>query len=325
MNENNNLNITKKDLNRFFRHCIIKHFKTRIDKFLKINPQNSKRINHRKLLNETDGNNLIGDFLNQKSPFFISRFGSVECDIMANYHLLKIKRIDCYDKRLIKESKMNAGMFSNNEIGFETFSRYCKNAISQMDACGYWFLPHDNILYKIYGKRNLQYFKLMGLESYLYENPWTKCLEGKKVLVVSSYAKTIESQYKKRELLFKNKDTLPDFTLITYTPVISSGNNVVKYKTWEEALLKMRDDILKLDFDVALLSCGSYGMPLGGLLRSEGKSVIHVGGCLQMIFGIKGNRWDVKDYSDKYYNKHWVRSNENKPKDADLIEEACYW
>ena len=58
------------------------------------------------------------------------------------------------------------------------------------------------------------------------------------------------------------------------------------------------------DFDIAMVSCGGFGMILSDYIFSQlGKSVIYVGGCLQLFFGINGNRWKNHDKISKMINK----------------------
>lgn len=60
-------------------------------------------------------------------------------------------------------------------------------------------------------------------------------------------------------------------------------------------------------------------------------------GSLQLLFGIRGKRWEDPNYGvqewgiapgsySKLSNEHWVRPGENeKPKNANAVEGACYW
>ena len=49
-----------------------------------------------------------------------------------------------------------------------------------------------------------------------------------------------------------------------------------------------------------------------------------IGGALQLLFGIKGRRWD-REFSS-IYNDAWVRPEENeKPRNANSVEGGCYW
>jgi hypothetical protein len=89
----------------------------------------------------------------------------------------------------------------------------------------------------------------------------------------------------------------------------------------------MCNDISKIDFDVALLAAGGYGMPLCGFIKQQlNKGAIYVGGCLQLFFGIKGRRWDTNPEVTKYYNEFWVRASEEEtPRVSNQIEGGCYW
>jgi hypothetical protein len=50
-------------------------------------------------------------------------------------------------------------------------------------------------------------------------------------------------------------------------------------------------------FDVALLGCGGFGMPLLAYIKSlpHKPSGIYIGGALQLFFGIHGARWFQND------------------------------
>ena len=51
-------------------------------------------------------------------------------------------------------------------------------------------------------------------------------------------------------------------------------------------------------------------------------------GVTQLLFGIKGKRWEdyvVWPYMN-LFNDHWVRPGASeKPKNATVVEGACYW
>jgi hypothetical protein len=53
-----------------------------------------------------------------------------------------------------------------------------------------------------------------------------------------------------------------------------------------------------------------------------GKSAIHLGGEMQLLFGIKGKRWE----NSNIYNSAWTRPDpEDTPINANSIEDGCYW
>lgn len=54
----------------------------------------------------------------------------------------------------------------------------------------------------------------------------------------------------------------------------------------------MKKKISTIDFDIASIGCGAYGLPLAGFIMEElHKKAIYMGGGTQWLFGIKGRRW----------------------------------
>ena len=91
--------------------------------------------------------------------------------------------------------------------------------------------------------------------------------------------------------------------------------------------MTMQNDIDKIDFDIALLGCGAYGMPLGSFIKTKKKkTAIYIGGGLQILFGIKGTRWDSHEVVSNLYNSYWTRPSDlEKPNNHMSVENGCYW
>ena len=124
--------------------------------------------------------------------------------------------------------------------------------------------------------------------------------------------------------MFENKNVLPKFELKTLKSVQSLGGEKTKYLTWFDALHSMEKKIDKIDFDVAIIGCGAYGLPLAAYIKRKGKQAIHLGGATQILFGVKGKRWE--DRKLKYINKYWINPDEkDKPKNFKKVENGCYW
>lgn len=111
-----------------------------------------------------------------------------------------------------------------------------------------------------------------------------------KVLVVHPFVDSIKSQYENnRERLFDDPDVLPRFKeLILVRAVQSIVGTRTDYVDWFEALKHMEDEISQLDFDIALIGCGAYGMALAAHVKRMGKQAVHLAGWTQMLFGIYG-------------------------------------
>jgi hypothetical protein len=126
---------------------------------------------------------------------------------------------------------------------------------------------------------------------------------NRKILIVSPFSQSVIHQYQQRSGLHRGI-ALPQFELITYTSPVtysSLGNYwqrpiQAKSSNWSQELERMTEEILALDFEVALLSCGSYAMPLGVAIAETNRSALYLGGVLNPLFGIYGLRYDTPFY-----------------------------
>ena len=279
------------------------------------------RIYRQALEDDNAVNALIG-MITGSTPFLFSRWGIVEGDsiykMRAGRYLLPE---DCM------HLKQWSGVFPVTERVLKKYSKIMENAAREIDIlCAFYWHRHLEKLIEWYSPNAV--ITSSVLEYPFFVNPWTKVLAGMRVLVVHPFAELITKQYKRRDKLFANTDVLPEFDLITYKAVQSLGGSDA-YRDWVEALYTMQDEISKMDFDIALIGCGAYGMPLGAFIKSQmHKKAIHMGGSLQILFGIKGKRWESEGYNyhNVLYNEYWVRPTDDlKPQNYKAVEDGCYW
>jgi len=299
--------------------------------------------------NRESVNSRLYSLLINDSPCMISRYGSIEIAVALTYLIQnsnesKIKKILDYiidktdmpwiDKIFYMPISRNAGVFNPTPDILERFAqRYLEDSplIDLIASVHYKekFMPL---------RKDCQFVHFETLYPFFVNNPWTMALEGKKVLVVHPFAETIQKQYAKRDLLFDDPRILPKFELKCIKAVQSIADQKVDFNDWFEALHYMETEISKVDFDICILGCGAYGLPLAAFVKRMGKKSVHLGGGTQLLFGIKGKRWEdnytwtyntpVKldlNYKD-LFNKHWVRPDQNEiPDSAQKVENACYW
>ncbi len=272
---------------------------------------------------------VITEAIISDTPCMISRLGIVELDATLGFRkgvplsfLRKIYPFWVGETTKIK-MQTNAGFFPNTNSMMSRFSDLMFGILSEIDIITI-FREVESLAVK----HNCIKIKAPYLEPFWNNEPWTAQLNGKKVLVIHPFAESIHRQYAKRELLFDNKDILPEFASLTIIKAVQSiGGETNGYKSWFDALHYMEDEIDKVDYDVALIGCGAYGMPLAAHCKKMGKKAVHLGGALQLLFGIRGNRWETEqDIYKQFMNEHWVRPLENeRPNAAQNVENACYW
>ena len=299
-----------------------------------------------KEMNPDIASDIIYETLNSENPCMISRFGSVE--ILCAYNYLGIYKYKhnwwkyitdkspqfWWNKVGLQSMQNNAGFFPLEE---EYIIQFCEKLIKdakEIDILGSW--RREERLFIDPQKTKL--VQLLLLEPYHSSNPWSRILAGKKVLVVHPFANTINHQYNHyRALLFKNQKVLPEFELHTVKAEQTIGGNS-SFHSWFDALKFMENEMDSIDYDICLIGCGAYGLSLAAHVKRQGKKAVHLGGALQLLFGIKGKRWLNPHYGTKslpfihenYYrnlmNEYWtVPSKDETPITAEMVENACYW
>jgi hypothetical protein len=283
---------------------------------------------------ETDekATSLIINLLNSNSPAMIARFGSVEIKTViyprtSRYVKPLLKKLMGYSPKTgeFLHMKLNAGFFPSNINTISDFSNLMYEDMKELDILGSWRFEESFL------RSNFPYSKVVkldNLEPYLQDNPWSKTLEGKNVLVIHPFSNTIETQYhNKRSLLFRDPRVLPKFkSLQTIRAVQTIAGNISEFENWFQALEHMKTEIDKKVFDVAIIGCGAYGFPLAAHIKRLGKKAVHLGGATQILFGIKGKRWVDNPKFSSIINDHFVFPlNEDKVDNASVVEDACYW
>lgn len=305
-----------------------------------------KRINKKKVLQKEfigdryiyDGqkaSDLILETLKLDKPCLIARYGTTELSIVEYFLNFKTKN-NCKFLTSLKSNIENlSGFFPTTDHLLSRFSCEFIKVIQNVDILGVRFKLYDACFFEQedyfveHHSPNAVLVHVHQISPYDIEKPWMQYLQGKKVLVIHPFEETIKSQYKKREKLFKNPDlVLPSFELKTLKAVqsLGDGKSELPFETWFEALEHMQRKIDETDFDIALIGAGAYGIFLGDYIKRKGKKAIHVGGALQLLFGIRGRRWDKSDVISKLYNEYWVLPSQTEtPRGSNKVEGACYW
>jgi len=270
------------------------------------------------------GNDIIRHEIKNEKASMIARFGSTEIKAIL-FPALPIAVKPFVRKRVFSRMRDLSGFFPMEEKAIERFSRLMLDDMQLLDILGSWRVEEKLLAKHFPRAKNVA---LQTLEPYLSENPWSEVLEGHKVLVVHPFSSTIERQYhEKRAKLFSDQRILPQFkSLETIKAVQTIAGNSGEFQSWFDALDSMKTAIDSKDYDVAILGCGAYGFPLAAHVKRMGKKAIHLGGSTQILFGIKGRRWDNHPLISPLYNEHWVRpAPEDVPIDANKVENGCYW
>ena len=283
----------------------------------------SNVIGCERALSANEGGGLISKSIESGRPFVAGRMGTTELKILHQAIEVKLGFRKEFTTEACEDIKTYSGVFPVDQDSIHRFSSLMFDSLRHVDLLAQ--LGHIDYVKKTFAPE-ARFARLHCLEPYYLEDPWSSRLVSKKVLVVHPFSSTIESQYLKRGSLFENDVILPEFELVTYAPVQSVALAESSFSSWFDALDAMTNDISKIDFDVAIVGAGAYGLPLAVRLKGMGKIAIHVAGATQVLFGIKGKRWDNHPIISKMYNEHWVRPSESeRPVGFQMVEGGCYW
>lgn len=300
-----------------------------------------KSLRVRRHIDLENADEFISELIKKGAPGLVGRLGGTEARFIGEY--LKLKRIQRIGIPLSLSASLSprwskrksevfaqAGFYFEDWVDVERFCSEYLQALVDTDVLGAWgvaFTWPEAIGLNPNTTRVIPVgFTAPWVDPYSSNgSPWSQSLEGKRVLVVSGFASSIQNQHKQVDKVFTSVD-FPNFELTTIRAPIVTGQKDESGLQWFELLDQMKDEISKKNFDVALIAAGAFSYPLAAHVKKIGKIGIHCGGGLQIFFGVMGNRWNKSPEVIKYINEFWVRpSVDERPKNADQVENACYW
>lgn len=230
-------------------------------------------------------------------------------------------------RRPAKRLMNNAGFFPVEKKAFERWQILMRNAIGATDFLCAW---QTDLFLRTY-EEHLIHELAPGSRDFPLETlgrPLIPALLPFRWLVVSPFVQSIRRQLPKLRAIH---DPLGKVDGDWQAPAkncemvrcpFQSHLEPSPYRSWEEGLDRLSEEILRKQFDVALIGAGAWSLPLAARIKETGRSAIHFGGETQLLFGIKGKRWE--NYG--IYNEAWISADPSEmPKHRGRVEQGCYW
>ena len=278
-----------------------------------------------------ESNKKIIELLEKNEPFLISRLG-IGAETYLTYQYLSCSQINF---NYLNALNNNAGIYNVNKTlrnYLDLYSECIKN--SDYLACFTGSIVNEQNFF--INKFNLNMLHSRVIEPFYCclenEKPWSHYLINKKVLIISPFVESFKKQLDNGFQIFKDPEKkifLYGQEFIFYKSFQTSGGNHL-HLSWLETYNIMCNDISKLDFDIALLGCGGYGLPLCNHIKTKmNKSAIYIGGGLQLLFGVMGKRWENNEMWNKIIKENDTKfikpSGDEIIKNNNNIEGGCYW
>ena len=277
----------------------------------------------KKILTSQEGNALIEDLIHTAQPLMVARMGSTELGCL-NWYLFHRPTGDGYPQAFVDEVRCHSGIAFDTDEAFDAFAEIYLDSIRQVDVMAVWLRPQEDYVVKHYCPA-ARVVRFRSLEPYYWQRPWSAALRGKRVLVVHPFVESIKRQYAQaRDHLFANPNVLPEFELLTVKAVQSLGQRHTA-AAWFQALDSMKAQIERHDFDLAILGAGAYGLPLTAHVKRMGKMALYLGGATQILFGIRGNRWENRPFFAQLFNSYWVRPLPSEVPESVRAQNPDYW
>jgi hypothetical protein len=272
----------------------------------------------------------IKRLMESNEPFFIGRIAGVELKIAYDY----LKHHGNYQVQDQMELENNAGIHVTSK---QSLDDYAKALLESYDACtliAEWEIDGKVFALTGMGQKvveertpTIPKINALALEPYYFKESWMSSLVNKRILIIHPFVQTIQKQISQLSKLFMGRDWFKGCTFqVISPPVTLAGNH--KGRDWKVDYEECLERIRKVDdFDIALVAAGGYGMLLSNFIYKEKKrSVMYIGGALQLFFGIIGKRWFDNKEIIGWVNDDWVRPmSSEKPTNFVRVEKGCYW
>jgi hypothetical protein len=284
--------------------------------------QTSQTRLYQKQLTQLDASQHLRSLIERGEAFCAGRLGSNESKVCYRY--LKAGH---YSKEELFRITKHAGVFPEDPDVIDRFAATYSAAFTELDMLGVWYPHGEGYMIKEQGRHDLVLAPLQFLEPYYnLQAPWSSALQGLRVLVIHPFKDSILQQYAKRRLIFKD-DLLPEFASLQVLRAVQSiAGERSDLPDWHAALEYMTGQMDRLSYDLCIVGAGAYGLPLAAHAKRQGKMAIHLGGATQILFGIRGKRWETHPVISQLFNDAWIRpSVDETPERKDVVEGGSYW
>jgi hypothetical protein len=277
--------------------------------------------------------------LTKKEGALIGRNGTIELETLL-FRLFGSSPNQEYPASLSKRLELHAGVWPSTKNSLDRWVFMMVEAIRLCDVLvAGWYEPLKGPEEALLQQTNTlaPRIPLRSLEPYYVppEQRWTSLLAGQRVAVVSSFTKTIEEQLEKKDLIWPvaTESLLPEnvewvFFQTGYSPTLAQGvcGWPSTVGSWDVAVNSIVKKVVASQASIALIGCGGLGMLIGSELKKRGVIAIVLGGATQVLFGIKGKRWETHSVISRFWNDSWVWPKATEtPSGSSLIEGSCYW
>lgn len=242
-----------------------------------------------------------------------------------------------FEQQMYRHAATQTGIFPGTPDFLLEYNEFYVESVHALDYLGMAFDPvMDPAVAARYRWRNpLVYYKDLEPDFSIparAEDCPLPFLAGKKVLVIGPFADLLAARAERDvfESIWASTGRpwfAPASVEALTCPYGFSAETQKRYATVFELFEELSEKMGRLDFDVALVAVGGLSIPLIARAKQLGRSGLHFGGKLQLVFGVRGGRWrDRPFWRDQIMNEAWTDvPDAQRPPEAKHCNNGAYW
>jgi hypothetical protein len=283
----------------------------------------------------------LRDAIQTDKPCAVGRLGISEKHWMY-YPLLLQEQPNSAKRRvfeihLLYHGLSQVGIFPGSPSFYLKYNDFFIESIRQMDWLGL-------VLEPVLDPKLVRYYNLVNKLIYYTDvapdksapsnrdNCYLSYFAGKRILIICPFGKFLQAQATQERFervwsKTKTKWFFPAEVDAVEFPYGFESETQRQFPTALDLFESIRAEIAKKDFDIALIAAAGLAVPLAAFVKSIGKVAIDLGGDLQFLFGVMGNRWRSDErMKEKYFNEWWVEvPAKYRPTGKGVAGDQAFW
>lgn len=294
----------------------------------------------------TNKSDLIKDLataVNEKKGFALGKIGFAEQHLLGYLAIIKSNptsaRLHAYEILLRYHCERQFGIFPVERSFLIDFAEKFSNYLLQLDYLGLFGAAQEVKLINDLGiGAKLLNYQDTEPDRSIPANPelcYLHLFKNKRVLLVAPFAALLKERA--NQDVFENvwrKIEKKWFFPESISAIEFPYSYVTEVKTHQEFGTSLNlyahicEQIKNESFDIALIAAGGLAIPLAAFVKSIGRVGLSLGGHLQVIFGVAGQRWkNDQFYTENYFNEFWIDMPDSyHPQNKEsLTDSGAYW
>lgn len=254
--------------------------------------------------------------------------------ILARRKTANPKVLKLFENRLRFHGLTQEGVFPGDTGFYLRYNDFYMEHVRNLDCIGLYLNSWDIALEKpiidFYELRNkfIYYVEQQpdrspnGVESPCY----LPCFRGRKILIICPFAGLLRDRAERETFegvwsKLGKKWFYPESVTALEFPYGFARDTQEKYDTILDLYQEITAELERRDFDVALIGAGGLAIPIASHIKSMGRVGLDLGGHLQIVFGVIGQKWrNLAEWRENYFNEWWI----DMPAAYKPKEDACF-